>query len=151
MHTHTDTHTQTYTHTDIHTHTHTHTDRHTHTDIHTYLMLEVFIALWSFQAAKLALMKESASKFQPGTRTVDKSSSLSFSLSNSPPHHHHQHHPPPPPPHISGAPCGSPLSFLISLFPPSLSPSSACVAFGKLANCVLLTWVHVLSGDQLFV
>lgn len=34
---------------------------------------------------------------------------------------------------------------------PFLSPSPVCVAFGKLANCVLLTWVHVLSGDQLFV
>lgn len=34
---------------------------------------------------------------------------------------------------------------------PSLSLLPVWVAFGKLANCVLLTWVHVLSGDQLFV
>lgn len=40
---------------------------------------------------------------------------------------------------------------LFPLLAPSLPAVPDCVAFGKLANCVLLTWVHVLSGDQLFV
>lgn len=114
---------------------------------HTYLTLEVFIVLWSFQTVKLALMKESASnifEIQPGNRAVDNlSSSLFLQI-------------PTPPPRLcqlyasSSDSQGSqwlPSLLSFSLFP----PSPVCVAFGKLANCVLLTWVHVLSGDQLFV
>lgn len=124
---------------------------HTPSNTHIYLTLEVFIVFWSFQAVKLALMKESASNMsgmQPGTGSCGQAI---FIAPPAPQIHLFFFSTIPPPPSLrAGAPSGS-LHHSPSLLSPSLSLLPVWVAFGKLANCVLLTWVHVLSGDQLFV